>query len=109
VELKLILETKHKCLDFNTEHEVMNLHKVSGLLVSRTGKWYGFSSTLFIILNNKDNIRSILCDGTPLLMRFEAFMVTECSEVFLGDQPCKYGVTVQHFGLSLSPSSGLMC
>jgi hypothetical protein len=32
------------------------------------------------------------------VVRFEAFMVIECSEVFSGDQLCENGVVIQRFG-----------
>lgn len=41
-------------------------------------------------------------------IRFKAFMATEFSSVFSGNQLCKCGVTVQHFGAYWSPSSGWM-
>lgn len=33
--------------------------------------------------------------------RFEAFMITDCKDVFLGDCQCEHGVHFQYFGDSL--------
>jgi hypothetical protein len=40
----------------------------------------------------------MLIDSHTIYLRFEAFMLTECSEVFSGDQSCENGVVIQRFG-----------
>lgn len=60
---------------------------------------YNFVNVL-IKHNFKIGLSEALNKSKPLkyYVRFEAFMAFKCNEVFLGDQPCNYGITIQCFG-----------
>jgi hypothetical protein len=45
---------KHKYLDLNTKLEVTHFCEVSGLWKTETGRWHGYSLTLFTFLKNED-------------------------------------------------------
>jgi len=55
----------------------------------RTQKLFGL---LFVLIMNTST--STVADCTI----FEAFMATECGEVYSGDQLCQYGISLQNSG-----------